>query len=524
MSETNPAEEQLSDSAAKELLQTAEVPWKNLHYSMVFFGMLRTIGSFIVPLILAAVATSGVPTFLTQIFLLYLGISIITQVLRLFSYRYALYEGKIIIQEGILSRKVRTIPVMRIHNINTNQNLLARLFKVVRLDIETAGGGDAEASMLAIPVQAAQEIDSFVRENKRQVNESKQSQIDDSAPVKTEEEQEIELHKMGIWDVILAGATTNRIGVFAILAVIVGQYFELSETNLLPQAVLDGVEEASHASQDRIMMWAIVGILGLMLLAWMFSVCYAVLRWHGFNLRRKADDLKIKTGLFTVREYTVPLNKVQALNCRTSMIRRPFNLFEIRVRSAGHVGVQEQSRIESDVLVPVTHRTMVDNFANFVFQKANWNDVTWHPVHIYSRTLQFLGILLLIGLPTIPTLIWSDMPILQNPLVRFLPVALIVLAWIVAHINWKQTAWGIDHRFVYIKKGFLSLHYWVIPLINIQNAAVVQSPGQRRRKLGSVIIDLAGSMGINEPEIPNIPINKAWELFNRFANPTPRNQ
>lgn len=518
-------DQETQESESPQNLDQMGLQWHRLHPSMLLFGMLRTIAGFILPIILALLATSGNALFLIQMFVLYLSISIVTQILRLFSYRYALSDGKIIIQEGILSRKVRTIPVTRIHNINTNQNLLARGFKVVRLDIETAGGGDAEASMLAIPEGAADTIQTFVRENKHKLKESSKAQS------KTEETQtesipddvpETQLHKMSFWDVVLAGATTNRIGAFAILAVMIGQYFELSDTNLIPQAIVQGVEEASHAPQDRILLMAVLLMIGLMLLAWMLSVCYAVLRWHGFSLRRKLDDLKIKTGLFTVREYTIPLNKVQALNCRTSMIRRPFNLFEIRVRSAGHVGMQEQSRIESDMLVPVTHRTNVDDFANYVFEKANWNNVTWHPVHIYSRTLQFLGILLLITLPTVPTFFFANIPELQNPIIRIIPILLIVFAWFVAHLNWKQTAWGLDQKFVYIKKGFLSLHYWVIPVVNIQNVAIVQSPGQRRRKLGSVVIDLAGSMGINEPEIPNIPINQAWALFNRFANPTPR--
>ena len=62
------------------------------------------------------------------------------------------------------------------------------------------------------------------------------------------------------------------------------------------------------------------------------------------------------------------------------------------------------------------------------------------------------------------------------------------------------------------------MHFWVIPIAKIQNAAVEQNPFQRYHGLASLRIDVAGG-GEREAVIPNIDVGEAWLLFNRFVNP-----
>ena len=96
-----------------------------------------------------------------------------------------------------------------------------------------------------------------------------------------------------------------------------------------------------------------------------------------------------------------------------------------------------------------------------------------------------------------------------------------ILSWTIAHLTYKQTAFAVDARFVYIKTGFLGLRSWVIPLNRIQMLAVMQSPFQRRRELASLVLDVAGASRQGTPVIPNIEVAKAWHLFNVFSGPKP---
>ena len=102
-------------------------------------------------------------------------------------------------------------------------------------------------------------------------------------------------------------------------------------------------------------------------------------------------------------------------------------------------------------------------------------------------------------------------------------VAGLALSWIISHMTWKQTAYGQDRDFIYIKTGFLGLHFWVIPVSRIQDLALGQSPFQRWRKLASLVLDVAGPDHGKSAVIPNIDVKEAWLLFNRLGHPRRRN-
>jgi len=261
---------------------------------------------------------------------------------------------------------------------------------------------------------------------------------------------------------------------------------------------------------------AVVFFVTIVLAAWLLGIVTAFIRWFRFTLARNGDDLEISTGLFTIRNYTLPRDKIQALQCETTAIRRPFGWFRIRVRSAGHVGVQDQGRGDSDLLMPFTHRDRLGFFAATVWEDAAWDRVAWQGVHPFTRLRQFriLVFLLVIALTLLYTLAEGAF---RDPVVlSVLAVVGLLGCWGVAHMTWRQTAFGHDASFVYIKTGFLGLHFWVIPTSRIQNVALTQSPFQRVRGLVSLTVDTAGSGG-RDATIPNIHHRIGRDLFDRFT-------
>ena len=207
----------------------------------------------------------------------------------------------------------------------------------------------------------------------------------------------------------------------------------------------------------------------------------AVIRWYGFTLSASATDLNIRSGLFTIREYSMPLDKIQALQCVTSALRRPLRLFELKVRSAGRVGVQEgRQRVESDLLVPITPQHRIGFFASAIWPETEWDAV----VGVRSTNLlanatsaswrcfsRWYGQPLCGGLPA--TL--SMRPFTGSWQRSFCP-----LAWGVAHLTYKQTGYACDRDFIYIKAGF-----YQAPLLGHPDGTCPECrPHPRRRSKG----------------------------------------
>ncbi len=487
-----------------------------MHPTMVLLGVGGVLRRSILPLLVGGYAAVMGNLFILFLVIFPAVISTLALLGRFLSFRYALGEGHIRIREGIFSRKIRSIPVKRIHNLNTRQSPVARLFRVSRLDIETAGGGAAEASFVALSYQAVQEIRDFVRLEKRQ-DAGDAGDEDVGAPA------ERTLYRIGIRDILIAGATTNRMGVIFVALAALFQYAQDAYQDFLPPWIEDLARQASTLeNQDplTLVLGGLAAFAALFLVAWLISIAAALLRWHRFTLSRGGEDLHIRAGLLTIREFTIPRGKVQALTCVMSAFRRPFGLLQIKVRSAGHVGVQDGGRGESDVLAPIARLNRTDFFVSVVWPAANWDDVAWRPVHVYTRTRQFR--FLVAWLVVVSTALLAIFGLEWNQ--TALPIVWIVgapLAWLISHLTYRQTGYACDERFIYIKRGFLGMHYWVIPINRIQNASVLQSPFQRWRRLGSLALDVAGPSGGKEAVIPNIDATVCWLLFNRFIHPAP---
>ncbi len=491
-----------------------EPPWRSLHWTMLLFGLGSILRGAIFPMVVFGYAAKSWGLFL---FILFTGVflPLIAQVMKFLSMRYQVGMGRIRIREGIFSKKIRSIPVKRIHNINTSQSLPARLFNVLRLDIETAGGGNAEASFVALSRDAAMEIQEYVRIEKGR---------NEAGEVETSEEvSETVLFRISIRDILIAGATTNRMGLIMVGLGIVFQYWEEYAVEKTPQFVQAALEELKiQASAGGFHLFLMVAglLLFFFLLAWVISIFTALVSWHRFTLSDAGDDLKIKTGLFTVRGFTMPRNKIQALRMKISPFRRPFSLMDIKVRSAGHVGMQEGQRVESDLLAPIARAGEANRFVQAVWPEADWDGVQWLPVHRYTRQRQFRILLSITAAATAVLGLTLNADPVKVPIMVILIG--VPLMWLISHLTYKQTAYAVDQRFLYIKTGFLGLHFWVIPVGKIQNLALTQTPFQRNRSLASLQVDVAGgAQTISQPEVPNIPLSSAWRLFNRLGHPFP---
>ena len=81
---------------------------------------------------------------------LILGGSVLTALLRYFSFTYRIEAGELVTSGGIISRNVRHIPLDRIQEIRVEQGVVHRLLGVVDARIETAGGGQGAEAVLSV--------------------------------------------------------------------------------------------------------------------------------------------------------------------------------------------------------------------------------------------------------------------------------------------------------------------------------------------------------------------------------------
>jgi len=118
---------------------------------------------FLVPLALFLFWPLGVGLFYVLLFFWLLETSFIALIwIHLATTLYVLKSDRIEIRSGLLSKRIRSIPLDQITNITCRQNPFQRLFKVGDIFIDIAGGGPGGTSLEVVlagvecPLQVAQ--------------------------------------------------------------------------------------------------------------------------------------------------------------------------------------------------------------------------------------------------------------------------------------------------------------------------------------------------------------------------------
>src|SRR5215213_5548165 len=184
-----------------------------LHPAAMLIAAIKTvrrwIGAAAIPAI-AAIAGGGwemMTLIFTVVFVIVAGSALWGYL----SWRATTYEvsgGAFHLRHGVLQKNERTIPLEHVQSVDTVQGIIQRLFGVVEVRIETAGGGASEpdASLAALDRDAAQTL-------RREIEGSKGERSEETAGPTV-------LRRLSTRDLLLAGATSGQIGVaFSVLAI-----------------------------------------------------------------------------------------------------------------------------------------------------------------------------------------------------------------------------------------------------------------------------------------------------------------
>lgn len=96
-------------------------------------------------------------------------------------------------------------------------------------------------------------------------------------------------------------------------------------------------------------------VLACVIVLMMVSIVTSLLRFHGFEVWRRGDDLVVVRGLFTRRTTTIPVSRIQTIVVRQSLLRRPFHLCSVGLglSASADGGENEENAVSASQVLPV---------------------------------------------------------------------------------------------------------------------------------------------------------------------------
>lgn len=447
---------------------------KRLHPATVIFNLVTGIKDSFFLFVVAFVSLLNL-----NIFYAILAVIVLIVLLVFASYiswkrfTYRVEGDELKLEYGVFIRKKRYISKNRIQSIDLTQNILHRIFKLVKVEIETAGTGkDAEASLNTVTLVEGERLRSELKSTVTNItlDEEGEEEIIHSSETITRKR------------LILAGATSGTIGV--LLAIAGAGFSEIGR--LVP-------DDFYNTAYTWVVGLGIVIIalfaLGGIILLWLLGIVGTIIKYWNFTISKVAEDIVITCGLLEKKHITIPLKRIQAVGYVESIIRQPLGYATVIAEIAG--GSNEKGEDFSTVLFPILKKSEVDDFLikllpDYVSNQSGIIALPKRSLKYYLvRTVTVPLLALVVFIFVLPPYIW-------------VPSVVVILSVLLAVLQYKDSGYKVEGKKLTIRHRVFNKVTMVMNHKRIQAFNKKQHILHRKEDLATIKLSIVGKMGLGK--------------------------
>jgi putative membrane protein len=423
-------------------------------------------------------------------------------------FRYGFGARGLVIHEGLVFRTIRHVDYHRIENIDTQRNLLHRLFGVAQLRIETSTGGRPEAVFRVLGLGAVDAL------RQRVFAESQRPEVSVDADVAVEAVGSgTSVIRLPTAELVRYGLIDNR-GLI-VVAALFGMLQQAGLFRMLQERIQQWLRELAVdalAALDPVAQGLLIVLTLLVLLAAVrgLSVLFAILSFHGFTLTAANGDLRVRYGLVTRVARTLRIARIQAVHQTESLLHRWFGRVSLRVDLAGGLDRSDGDTVteRTNWLAPVCTPADARQLMRQALPDIDFDVIPeWLGLapgagrRLFKRSATLWTVALLLPATWIAGA-WG------------LALPLIVVPWAGVHaiLYVRHTRWALTGDAVMFREGWLNRRLIIAPRSRVQSTVWLQSPFDRRYRMATAAVDTAGVRRGQYIRIRYLPEDVASEL------------
>jgi putative membrane protein len=443
-----------------------------LHPASIFVLFVKTLRELALPLIVALVVGRGgsyIPWVNNYVLLsIGLGVTLLFGILRWLTFTYTVDGGELRIKQGVLIRKKRYIRQERIQSINFSQGIIQRLFGLVQVRIETAGGGsEPEVQLNAITKIEADQLRSHLL-SKTDIKEEETNN-------EQEEKRAEAVWKLSSKELLITALTSSGIGLaFPVVGAIFAQVDQFIPENFFKNTF--GVVMTSS------LVMASTIVVSVIFVAWLLSSIATMLKYGNFSIRKTGDQLEISRGVLEKRQLTLSERRITAIRIVDTPLRQPFGYVSLYVESAGGGTKDEQL---STILLPILHRKNLPLFLAEILPQFAID----MPIENVPRRAMLRYILRCI----VPAGI-AILPINFFVPYGYFTLMILPIAFYIGYLQYRDAGYGWNERFAWLRSRIINRVTTLIPSRRIQAMECGQSFLQKRHDLSNIKISILSSI------------------------------
>lgn len=260
-------------------------------------------------------------------------------------------EGNtIVIQRNTINSKVNTFGIKNISNVNLEQNIFERIIGTYKIKIDTDSLSTANSTDIEIVLSKKNAYD-FKNKVIYLMNSEKlkATQVDESNMGDIEIENESYLEDENIeYDIV-----------YSVNDVLKHCFYNLSIFGLIFNLAMICFVVFISIKVDGSEGFVAVGLIAI-------TSCISILKffvgdlfkYYKFSIKREKDKLYISYGLFRLKKFTVPIDRINALNIKQSAISRVFKRYQSDIVT---IGVGDNDTEGSQILLSSNKEDFIKN-------------------------------------------------------------------------------------------------------------------------------------------------------------------
>ena len=293
---------------------------------------------------LSAVTDRG--SLIMAVILLFLAAGIVNRIFVWAKTYISIEENAVVIERGTMNKKKNTIGIRNISNINLEQNLFEMLLGTCKVKLDTNSRSTADSTDVKIVLKKAdaerfkQEITRKMQaaaacaaaksgvpavENGRKENTGSAFGTVLEAGLHAAQEEEAYDFHAEFGDVFQHGLFS--INIFSLIILLLG----------IAGAVVTAVRILGQPDLMTSMLSAAAGAVaaGAVFLSALWDTVKDFIRYYDFRAKRREDRIFIRYGFLKKVEYTIPVDKIQALKVRQSLVARLLGRYMAEIVNVG---------------------------------------------------------------------------------------------------------------------------------------------------------------------------------------------
>ena len=429
----------------------------------------------------------------------------IYSIISFFKYFFYIRDDKLIVQKGVFKRSTLEIPFDRIQSINFEQNLLHRVFNVVKLNMDTAGSAGSELQLNALDHKLATALSQHILENRSA--EVEDTVTEDGVHIAGPTKQKEVIFQLTITQLLKVGVTANHLRSGGLIVFFFFWIWDnLSEIGLDMEEKMDEYMPSAEVLATSLILVAVLTML-FMVVAFIISLIRTVLTYYNLKMYRQSNDgFVVESGLLNRKEHAAKDEKIQLMTWSQNLLQKWGSIFQMKLNQASSVAVNDKRALK---VAGLADRD-VEQVESYLFkERINELDIAprygVHPYYrykkLYWRTVFFIP--LIVGLHYFEK---------QTFLVGV--VALYIISLISAHLSYKKKGYALSDSLLMITGGTWGNSATKMLLHKLQNISLIQTPFQRRRGLASLVLHTAsGALKIPDIAYDRCQVIKNYLLY-----------